>query len=481
MKDKIRLLTDKYEKMPVQVRASFWFLVCSFLQKGISVITTPIFTRLLDTAEYGNFGVFNSWLGIITVFVSLNIYNGVVSSGLVKYSDERDIFASSIQGLTLTLSIFWTIIYLLFRNFWNNLFDLTTVQMLAMLVMIWTSAVFNLWAAEQRVRYKYRTLIIFTLIASILKPVVGIIFVTKATDKVMARILGLALVELICYTGFFFVQLKKGKVFYSRKYWKYALLFAIPLIPHYLSQTVLSGSDRIIIKKLVGESEAGIYGLAYSLSQVMMIFNSSLTSTLGPWIYQKIKDRRECEISKIAYGCLVGIAVLNLLLIGFAPEVIRIFAPIEYYDAIYVIPPIAMSVYFVFNYDLFAAFEFYYQRTKYISLATLISALFNVVTNFIFINIFGYKAAGYTTLVCYMLYALFHYFMMKKICNEYMDGSKVYSEKILIIITGSFLLLGFTFLLLYSLPVLRYGLLLIIAIVLYINRNRLISIVKEIF
>ena len=37
----------KYTALPIQVRASLWFLICSFLQKGISMITTPIFTRIV--------------------------------------------------------------------------------------------------------------------------------------------------------------------------------------------------------------------------------------------------------------------------------------------------------------------------------------------------------------------------------------------------------------------------------------------------
>ena len=64
-------IKEKYESLPVQVRASFWFLICSFLQKGISMITTPIFTRIMSTSDYGQYGVFNSWYGIITIIVAL--------------------------------------------------------------------------------------------------------------------------------------------------------------------------------------------------------------------------------------------------------------------------------------------------------------------------------------------------------------------------------------------------------------------------
>lgn len=476
----LNTLKEKYIKIPIQVKASLWFLICSFLQKGISVITTPIFTRLLSTSEYGQYGVFNSWLSIIAVFVSLHLYSGVCTTGLVKFSDERDVFASSLQGLSLTLTVGWTVIYLVAVPFWNGVFGLTTVQMLAMLVMIWASATFNLWACEQRVKLNYKTLVIATLIVSVLKPVVSIILVLNAEDKVTARILGLALVELVCYTAFFFIQMNRGKAFFSKKYWTYALKFNIPLIPHYLSQSVLNGADKIMIKQMIGESQAGIYALAYSISLVMTIFNTALGHTISPWIYQKIKDRKENSISKVAYTSLVGIAAVNLVLIGFAPEVTSVFAPSEYYEAIYIIPPVAMSAYFMFAYDLFAKLEFYFEKTKWIAGTTMASAALNIILNYIFINLFGYKAAGYTTLFCYILYALFHYFMMKKVCKEYMDGIRVYDPRILLGITVAFMGFGFCFLLLYKLPITRYALIAIIVLVGFIFRKKIIKTAKEV-
>lgn len=449
-------LTSKYRSMPAQVKASLWFLICSFMKKGISALTTPIFTRLLSTTEYGQYGVFNSWSGIISVFVTLHLTAGVYTQGLIKFSDEREIFSSSIQGLTTTLTFAWTIVYLLFRDFWNSCFSLTTVQMLAMLVMMWASAAFGFWASEQRVKLNYKTLVAVTLCVSVLKPLVGIVLVTHVEDKVTARILGLALVELVCYSGFFVIQMRRGKRFFSKRFWKYALAFNIPLVPHYLSQTVLGSADRIMIEKMVGDSEAGIYTLAYSVSLVMTLFNSALMQTISPWVYQKIKDRKENEIARVAYIGLAIIALVNLALIALAPEIVRFFAPASYYDAIWVIPPVATSAYFMFAYDLFAKFEFYFEKTKWIAAATMGSALMNVILNYIFIKQYGYKAAGYTTLICYILYALFHYFCMQKVCKQYLDGSRVYDVRILIGMTAVFLILGFAGLALYNYLLLRY-------------------------
>ena len=86
---------SKYQSLPKQVKASIWFLLCSFLQKGISMITTPIFTRLLSTSQYGQFNVFNSWLSIVTIVVSLNLCYGVYTQGLIKFDKDRAEYSSS--------------------------------------------------------------------------------------------------------------------------------------------------------------------------------------------------------------------------------------------------------------------------------------------------------------------------------------------------------------------------------------------------
>ena len=477
----MRKVLNRYTNMPLHVRASFWFLVCSFLQKGISSLTTPIFTRLLTTDEYGQFSVFNSWLSILTVLITMNLFSGVYVQGLVKFDKNKREFSSAMQGLTLTLASGWTIIYLVFHDFWNNLFSLTTVQMLSMILIIWTSAVFQFWAVEQRVELKYQRLVALTLVASLARPILGIILVLKAQDKVTARILGMAIVDLFAYTWLFVLQSKRGKVFYSKQIWKYAILFNLPLIPHYLSMSVLSGADRIMIREMIGTSEAGIYNLAYNISLIMTMFNTALLQTTEPWLYQKIKEKRIKDISKVAYSTFVLIAGVNVLLMALAPEVVAIFAPKSYSDAIYVIPPVVMSVYFMFAYSFFAVFEFYYEKTQLVMIATTISAATNVILNYIFIKLFGYVAAGYTTLACYILYAAFHYIFMRRICIEKLNGDQPYDLKILLLISGCFTCVGFLFLSTYDFPVMRYSILSVLLILIFVKRKQIITTINSMF
>lgn len=468
-------IIGKYRSLPVQVRASFWFLICSFLQKGISMITTPIFTRIMSTGDYGQYGVFNSWYGIINIIVALALTGGVHSQGLIKYDKERKVFSSSLQGLTITLIAAWFLIYIVLRNFWNSVFSLTTVQMVSMFLIIWTTAVYVFWANEQRVDYAYRILVIVTLISSVAKPTLEIVLVKLSTDKATARIIGWAIVDLITFGWMFVSQMRRGKVFYSRQFWTYALAFNIPLVPHYLSQTVLNSADRIMIQRMVGDSEAGIYNLAYSLALIMTLFNTALSQTISPWMYQKIKDRKEKELAPIVYVTLVLIAVVNLLLILLAPEAAAIFAPKSYRDAIWVIPPVAMSVFFMYAYDIFAKFAFYYEKTKVIMAASVAGAALNIILNYIFIQRYGYIAAGYTTLVCFIVYALAHYLFMKKVCRECCEGAYPYETKKILMISGPFLVVGFLFLGTYNYPIIRYGLVAIALILAIVFRKRIIQ------
>ena len=54
-------LLNRYRSLSLTARASVWFVFATLFQKGINIITTPIFTRLMSKAEYGSYSVFNTW------------------------------------------------------------------------------------------------------------------------------------------------------------------------------------------------------------------------------------------------------------------------------------------------------------------------------------------------------------------------------------------------------------------------------------
>ena len=123
---------NKYQKIPIAARATLWFVFCSTLQKGISLITTPIFTRIMSTEQYGQFTVYNSWLQIITIITTLRLDYAVFNKGMSKYKDDRDTYTSTMQSLTFIITLVVFLIYLIFHNAINKLIELPTFIMVAM-------------------------------------------------------------------------------------------------------------------------------------------------------------------------------------------------------------------------------------------------------------------------------------------------------------------------------------------------------------
>lgn len=477
----IQKLRAAYRNLAQPVKASLWFLICGFLQKGISMLTTPIFTRIMTEAEYGRFSIYNSWLGIIQIVVSLNLAAGVYTRGLVKNEEDQDRFSSSMLGLSTTCVLFWSLVYALLHKWINPWLGLNTVLMVAMFFEIWSHAAYQFWSNRERVHYRYKKLVVLTLCYVILRPLLAVlcIFRVDASHQVEARVVATVLVNVVLFTFLYIAIARKGKQFYSGKYWAYALKFNLPLVPHYLSQVVLNQSDRLMINHFCGSVETAYYSVAYTMAMVLQILNTSISGTMNPWIYKAIKNNQAHKIGKVSYGVLGLIALLNLMVILAAPELLGILAPNRYMTAIWVVPPVTASVYFMFLYNLFATFEYYYEKTHYVTAATIAGAVLNVVLNAIFIPKFGFVAAGYTTLVCYILYAFAHYFFMKKVLRQFMNGAKIYDVRIILALGLALLVGAAAITLLYTRPVIRYVLLVLLLGVAVWKRKFLLDLLNK--
>ena len=467
---------SKYKNMAAPAKASIWFLICGFLQKGIAFLTTPIFTRVMTEAEYGDFSVFNSWLGIFQIILTLNLAAGVYTRGLVKNEEDQDRFSSAMLGLTTTCMVIGWCVYALFRKQINGIVGMSTLLMGAMFLEIWGTAAFQFWSNRERVHYRYKKLVALTLAYVILRPALGVIFVLIADDSMQmeARVAATTIVNAALYTSLYAVIARKGKTFFHKGYWTYALKFNLPLLPHYLSQIVLNQSDRLMIDHYCGSQEAAYYSVAYTLAMVLQILSNSISSTMNPWIYKSIKAGREKQIGPVSYGILLLIAASNIFVVVMAPEILSILAPGSYQAALQVIPPVTASVYFMFLYNLFATFEYYYEKTHYVMIASVIGAVLNLVLNAIFIPKFGFIAAGYTTLACYILYALAHYLFMRKVCLMVGSGS-VYSPGCIAAIGAGFLVIVFIMMLLYDMPVIRYCVVLGMCAFAAVNRRKILG------
>lgn len=475
----IKKIKEKWSKMPITIKVSIAYIMCNILQKCLSFITLPLFTRLLTTEQYGQSIIYSSWEGIFMLYLTLNLAYGSFQTAMIKYEQKRSEYISSIQGICLLLSAIFLIIYFPFRNTWNKLLELSTFFVLLMVSEILFITATQFWMGKNRFEYKYKRVVFVTLLVSVLSPVLALILISISEEKGYARILGYALANILIGFYLFVHNSKKGKKLFVKEYWKYALKFNIPLLPYYLSQIIFNQSDRIMISHMIGKSEAAMYGVAYNLAMILVFVLNAINSSYVPWVYKKIKDNHGEDNKKVSVMLIVLIGLLILGIIWFSPEIIFIMAGEQYKAAVYTVPPVAMSLLLLFYCQLFINIEFYYEEKKALVYGSIGAALINVVLNYIFIPKFGFVVAGYTTLISYLIFAISNYYSLQSILKRRKLLNNLYPYKTMIIIFILFVLISFLGLALYEILIARIIITILVFIITIINKNKFINVFKE--
>lgn len=464
-----------YKNLSVPKKASLWYLVSSVLQKGISFLVVPFYVRYLTSSEYGHVMMFYSWQAVLLILVTLNLYCGVYTKAMVDYADDRDKYTSSMLGLTTALTLLWFIIYLFCSDRWNDLFEIDDFTSYLLFIYFFTSPSFTFWSVRQRVENKYHEMVYLTVAKSVITPVLCLFLLYNTELRANALIWGLLIIDSLFGIYFYVSQLIKGKCFYDYDYWIHALKFNIPLIPHYLSLIVLAQVDRILIGNICGKDKAGIYSLAAQISLIMSVVVASINGAFVPWLYEQYRTANFHGVRKTSNELCVIVGAMTLMLMLVVPEIVAILGTEEYVTAIWIVPPILLGIYFSFCYGLFSNVEFYYSRTKNVAFATTVGAGLSLVLNFILLPRLGFISAGYTSLICYLVFMLLHYRFMLKICVEELDRQNFYDIKFIWLSCLALFVVMCVCLLSFNLSfVYRYVVLLVIVLLFIKNKNRII-------
>lgn len=474
-------LINKYHSLNMQFKVVIWFTFAGILQKGISIVTTPIFTRMLTTSEYGLFNVFSAWYNVFAVIATLYLHNGVINNAFVKRKESRETIISSFQSLSLVIAAGFLLLSVIFSNQLANLIKLPSTIIIFMFICLLFTEPYQDWLIYERYRYNYKRPVAFTLTISILTPLVSVLCILLTnSNHGNIRVFTFGVINIIVPGIIFYIyNYIKSPVFYNKELWKYAAAFNLPLIPHYLSQTILNQTDKIMINGMVGTSEAGIYSVAYSAAALILTFSTALNTAFVPWQYQKLKVCDYRALRKMANVVLTFLASILSLLLLFAPEVVGILSGSAYSGAVYLIPTLGASVFFNYMYQLFSRVEMYYEKRAYTVIATVIATISNIILNLLWIPKWGYQAAGVSTLIAHIIFCVLHYVFYKKVCKENIQSISIYNGKMILLISASVLVTAALTTYLYRFFVARLIVALIVLVIIILKRNDFIKTLKK--
>ncbi|MDR2888906.1 MAG: oligosaccharide flippase family protein [Lachnospiraceae bacterium] len=431
------------------IKAGFWYVISNFMTRGIAFITMPVFTRIMSKEEFGYYNNFSSWLGLLTVLTTLELYSSI-SRAKFDYKESFDSYVSSILLCGSAFTGICYIIVIIFQDFFVGIFNMEMLYVHMMFISLMVSPAIQLLITKNRHLLKYKSAVVLSLASTMCSTVFSLILVLLINDKIYGRIIGSTMPLVLFNLAIYIFTLYKGRSIHWN-HCKYALAISVPLIPHFLAGNILGTIDRIIIARYCGDEDVALYSVVYSCSVLFTFIQGALNQAWSPWFYEQLHNQRFEQIKKISkiyiiLFCLLGIAIM---LIG--PEVILVLGGRDYMSSIYLVPPIIMGCVYLFLYTLYVNVEIYNKKTLGISLNTIMAAVVNLVLNILLIPVWGYTVAAYTTLLGYFILLCAHYYACRK-----MSISKFYDNRFIFLAAAIMFLISLLILPLYRLMAVRY-------------------------
>lgn len=466
---------SKNRKSNTAFKAGIGYTIGNVLIKGINMLTIPIFSRLLTTDDFGIYNVFISYESILFVLVGIAMHTCVKSANL-EFQGRINEFTSSISLIYILNLLVLSLGAIIFYKPLTNMLDFSLPMILCLVVYSFSTALLSLYNNKISLQYDYARYLKIALFNSFGNLIVSLIliFTIFRSSRGIGRILGSTMVLTIISIYVLISLYKEAKPKIDRKYWKFAVRYSIPIVPHGISQVLLAQFDRIMIRELVSNSAAGIYSLAGNIKLILTIITDSIGTAWSTWYYEKMEKKEVKLIQQKAIQLAGLFMILTIGLLALSPELIYILGGKAYDRAKYVAMPMVIDAFLLFLYNVIVTAEYYSKKTKYIMFGTIVAAVINVITNYIFIRKFGFIAAAYTTLFSYFCYLFLHIIISKKLVGYY-----VIKIKWIVIYIGLVCIVAVVFLLYVNSIVVRWGICLLIVTPMSIVLIRVSGILKK--
>ena len=420
--------------MSKAVKAGIGYIIGNYMLKGLSFFTIPIFTRLLSPSDYGTFNTFSASESIFMVLLGLAIHSSY-KNAKYKYADVegKNLFDNyvSVTMLMLYFMVFlFGALFAVFSGVLESVLGLPKECIYLLVPCSFGYAAINCFNSYVGLQYKFQKYLLISAVNAVTSILLSILLIKMVftSTPYMGRVLGVAIpvfsIGLFISLNF----LRKAKPTRCKQFLSWGVRYSLPIVPHGLSQIVLSQFDRIMIFRMIGSAEAGVYSFSYNIYSIFLVTMKSLDNVWFPWFYEKRHAMDLATIRKVStlYALLMALFVACLVLVS--PEIVKLLAPSSYHEAAFSVIPVVGAGFFVFLYSLPAAVEYFHEKTNFIAIGTVSAAVLNILLNYFFIMWYGYIAAAYTTLATYMLYFVFHYILAYKI-----EGKSLFETKYIIL------------------------------------------------
>ena len=416
-------------------------IISTLILQGIVFITTPIFTRIMGSEQFGIYSLFNSWVSIFTCAMGLSM-TSALGSGMYYFKEKYINFRNSIMLCSTIICFIQIIIVFLFKDFLSLLLGFNSF--LIVIIAITSACRYIVLFCQNAFTFEKRALynLIMSVALSISSVAISILLIEKyyTVDRYLGRVFGVFISYGIIAIIVFIILFKEKPIGISREYCFYGAKLGIPIIFHSLSLNVLIQSDRVMMQFLgVSKSIIGIYSLFYSLCSVLTIILSALNNSWCPFFYDELAGENNTKIDMKVRNFIELFTVISVGFLLLSREVSYIMADSSFWSGINIIPILTIGAYFTFMYQIPVNIEFFYKKTRLIAIGTLAAGFINIVLNIVMIPLWGMYGAAISTAISYLILFIAHKYLVKNIkVSSYKLNTRIFIYGLFCLIVGCF-------------------------------------------
>lgn len=378
------------------------YLLANLASAALPFALLPVLTRFLGPEEYGVVAMFQAFVAGLGAVVGFGVVGAIARK---NYDDDsgrnqlRDFIGICIQ-LTLASGLLALVGVILFHQQINKWLDLDLRWAITAVVVATATVLVQIRLSQWQVKGEALRYALLQTAQSGLAVVFSLVAVVAWTMGAEGRIWAIALAILTAALAALMLLHRDGLLRLRVRnliYTKEALAFGLPLLPHTIGGFLLFSADRFVINANLGLSDAGVYAVAVQLVSVMSMVFGAVNNAYVPWLFQRLKDNVPTEKLRIVrytyiwFGLII-LSVVCAFLLG--PPIVVLIVGDEFAAAGSVIGWLALSQAFVGMYLMVTNYIFFSKRTVYLSFATLLPGVINLVLLPFMVVSYGLKGAA---------------------------------------------------------------------------------------
>ncbi len=417
-------------------------IISTFMLQGIAFVTTPIFTRLLGTEQFGMYSLFNSWVLILTCLMGFSV-NSSIGTGIYTFKDKYIYFRNSVLLSSTLICLLELILIGICIPILTKITGFSGWLIIILGVTTLSHYIVNFAQMAFIYEKKADNNLILSVSISIVSVVVSIFLIYKENDnsRYLGRIYGVATTYLVAAILVWLLLFLKKPVGIKKEYLKYGIAVGFPIVFHSLSQQILGQSDRVMMQWFgVNADKIGIYSLFYTISSVLVTILGALNNSWCPFYYDDLNEEKWNILNKKCKNYIELFTVLGIGFLFLSREVSYLMADESYWSGMNIIPILTFAVYFTFMYQFPVNFEFFHKKTKIIAIGTVGAGILNIILNAIMIPKWGMYGAAIATAISYLALFFAHYYIvihMKE--HPYHLNIKIFIPGLICMMIGAFL------------------------------------------